>query len=312
MLNADNLATYALAHYVQGQIDGYPVYPLVNEEPSDAPYLFVVKDDGKVQLNMDHAEAEDWVETGAVWCDDDEDQPKEGTVVKMNNFTPDSAYPPEYLQIVNLAAPQAPVEEKKDENKCHGVGGDFWVIHRDTAVKHVEEFCAQGSKSLEYNKDSVDHLRLSVKLPSDDTKGPGDVPNCRDSFVNAVIDGCDGNDEINNPHNYKFGSTLTLADGLVLKMEPLSKQVNELSCDVAYKFLFNGFEIRGRNWPDGKLGSKGEGLESELKGCGKLTKWKFEWTPDDVKFQWYAKGQLPIGTRNCVGDAARTAGAAGE
>ncbi|KAL9015342.1 MAG: hypothetical protein Q9180_008885, partial [Flavoplaca navasiana] len=82
MLNADNLATYALAHYIQGQIDGYPVYPLVNEEPSDAPHLFVVKDDGKVQLNVDHAEAKDWVEAGAVWCDDDEDQPKEGTVVK--------------------------------------------------------------------------------------------------------------------------------------------------------------------------------------------------------------------------------------
>ncbi|KAL9634922.1 MAG: hypothetical protein Q9204_002812 [Flavoplaca sp. TL-2023a] len=208
---------------------------------------------------------------------------------------------------LNLAAPPAPVGQKKDKNKCHSVSGDFWVIHRDTAVKNVEEFCAQGSKSLD-----VDHLRLSVELPSDDTNGPGDVPNCRDNFVNAVIDGCDGNDVIHNPHNYKFGSTLTLADSWVLKMEPLSKQVNELSCDAAYKFLFNGFEIRGRNWPDGKLGSKGEGLESELKGCGKLTKWRFEWTPDDVKFQWYAKGQLPIGTRNCIGDAARTAGAAGE
>lgn len=95
-------------------------------------------------------------------------------------------------------------------------------------------------------------------------------------------------------------------------MEPLSKQVNELSCDVSYRFFFNGFEIRGKNWPDAKLGANGEGLEKELKGCGALTEWKFGRTPDDVKFHWLASGQLPIGTKNCVGDAARTAGAAGE
>lgn len=127
-----------------------------------------------------------------------------------------------------------------------------------------------------------------------------------------MIDGCDGGAGPNNPHNYKFGSTLTLASGWVFKMEPLSKQINEINCDVSYKFLYNGFEIRGKNWPDAKLGKNGEGLENELKGCGALTEWGFKWTPDDVKFQWFASGHLPIGTKNCVGDAVRTAGASGE
>ncbi|KAL8687619.1 MAG: hypothetical protein Q9224_005100, partial [Gallowayella concinna] len=44
MKNADNLALYALAHYVQGQIDGYPLYPLVNNVPSADPHLFTTKD----------------------------------------------------------------------------------------------------------------------------------------------------------------------------------------------------------------------------------------------------------------------------
>ncbi|KAI9794422.1 MAG: hypothetical protein M1816_005492 [Peltula sp. TS41687] len=205
-------------------------------------------------------------------------------------------------------APHQAAPAPNPSNACHGVNGDIWVIHRDTAVKNVNDFCAQGSKSVEYNQGSVDHLRLSVDYPADRSKGPRDAPDCKKNLVDAVIDGCDGNDPINNPHNYKFGSTLTLGDGWVFKMEPLSKQINEDSCDVSYRFLFDGFEVRGKNWPDAKLGPNGEGLLKELKGCGAVTKWEFEWTPNDVKYQWYAHGQLPIGTKACVGHAVETAG----
>lgn len=123
-----------------------------------------------------------------------------------------------------------------------------------------------------------------------------------------MIDGCDGNDPVNNPHDYKFGSTLTLGNGWVFKMEPLSLQVIEDSCDVSYKFIYDGFEVRGKDWPDSKLGANGEGLKAQLKGCGALTDWGFEWTPKDVKYQWYAHGRLPIGTKSCVGRAVESAG----
>ncbi len=36
-----------------------------------------------------------------------------------------------------------------DQNACHGVGGDTWVMHRDAAVTNVEDFCTQQSKSVE-------------------------------------------------------------------------------------------------------------------------------------------------------------------
>lgn len=38
---------------------------------------------------------------------------------------------------------------KADQNDCHGISGNYWVMHRDTAVNNVNDFCAQGSKSVE-------------------------------------------------------------------------------------------------------------------------------------------------------------------
>ena len=46
-------------------------------------------------------------------------------------------------------APPAPPSQP-DVNKCNGVGGDHWVIHRDTAASNVKDFCNQDSKSREY------------------------------------------------------------------------------------------------------------------------------------------------------------------
>lgn len=66
--------------------------------------------------------------------------------------------------------------------------------------------------------------------------------------------------------------------------------------------------MRGKNFPDAKLGANGEGLKEEIAGCGAITDWGFEWTPDDVKYQWYASGNLPIGTKSCMGKAVQSAG----
>lgn len=62
--------------------------------------------------------------------------------------------------------------------------------------------------------------------------------------------------------------------------------------------------------PDAELGINGEGFLKELRGCGEVTKWKFEYTPHDIKYQWYAHGYLPIGSKGCVGNAVISAGGA--
>lgn len=67
-------------------------------------------------------------------------------------------------------------------------------------------------------------------------------------------------------------------------------------------------EVRGKNLPSALMGASGEGLREELSGCGGLTGWKFEQTPDDCCYQWYASGALPFGKKSCVGRAIQSAG----
>ncbi|MCP6134186.1 hypothetical protein NL393_33940, partial [Klebsiella pneumoniae] len=69
------------------------------------------------------------------------------------------------------------------------------------------------------------------------------------------------------------------------------------------KVLFNYFEIRGKNFPVSALSDNGDGLKDNLSGCGVLTEWNFELMPDDAKFHWYAAGQFPFDTKNCIGQA---------
>jgi Alpha-galactosyl-binding fungal lectin len=92
--------------------------------------------------------------------------------------------------------------------QCHGVGGDTWMLSRDKAVSASEQFCKQFVKDQEYNQDTADSVKLSAHFfPDDALTMISMVPrDCIDSFK-VIIDSCDGNDPINNPHNYKFGGT---------------------------------------------------------------------------------------------------------
>jgi hypothetical protein len=197
-----------------------------------------------------------------------------------------------------------------DENLCHGISGNYWVMSRDAVFENAKEFCTQERQMVIYNEDSENMVELYVENldPEKDERSPKDAPDCLGRFQGAVIDGCDGNDPLNNPHNYKFGSTLK-ANNWIYRMRPLAEQVNEVRCDVSWKsYAANGFEVRGKNLPDALLGANGEGLRKELSGCGELTKWNFERTPDNCCFQWYAAGDLPGGTKSCIGRAIRSAG----
>lgn len=194
---------------------------------------------------------------------------------------------------------ESPSPAAHNTNACHGVNGDYWIVSRD-----------QTSPEATYNRGSVNALVLNVSNAHGPTS-PSSAPDCLGRFTGAVIDGCDGSDHVNDPHNYKFGSVLTTTDGGRYEMRPLTQQVGKVSCDVSYKFLWDGFEIRGKNLPDAAFGAEGEGLKKHIRGCGDLTHWKFEWTPKDCCFQWYAAGRLPIGTKACVGRALESAGGNG-
>jgi hypothetical protein len=82
----------------------------------------------------------------------------------------------------------------------------------------------------------------------------------------------------------------------------------EDSCDVSYQFFDDFFEVRGKDTGDNDLGDNGTNLQNAIAGCGDITSWYFITTPDDVTYQWYASGKLPIGTKSCVGSKLQSFG----
>ncbi|KAL8672235.1 MAG: hypothetical protein Q9168_003282 [Polycauliona sp. 1 TL-2023] len=205
-----------------------------------------------------------------------------------------------------------PRADAPDPLYCHGVNGDIWMIHRDQAVSAAQQFCEQGIDEKEYFQGSVDYVKLHISNAISPSIPISSISNatCISAFK-TIIDSCDGSDPSSNPHNYKFGGRYADPNplsGWAYTLTPLAHKPIENSCDVTYRFTADEFEIRGRNFPDAKLGANGQGLKREIMGCGPLTFWEFRWTPMDVEYQWYANGWLPVGTKSCVGAATQSAG----
>ena len=104
------------------------------------------------------------------------------------------------------------------------------------------------------------------------------------------------------------------------------------TCGDKYEFLFDHFQIQGKYFDAAKFGADGSGLkvssqssfissvfsaarpliryfsiQKQIQGCGDLTGWSFEQLSNS-SFQWSASGNLPIGTKACVGRAVVSAG----
>ena len=73
----------------------------------------------------------------------------------------------QYLADKSAGSQASTTPSQPDQNKCHGVNGDHWVIHRDTAASNVKDFCNQDSKSREYVMSMAQSLLLSYKYSTD-------------------------------------------------------------------------------------------------------------------------------------------------
>jgi hypothetical protein len=195
---------------------------------------------------------------------------------------------------------------------CNATSGDYWIMSREIAAGNVQDFCNQHEKTKIYNTGSDNELELSVKKAGEDNLGPQDSPDYVGRFIGVMLDGYDGRDAVNNPWNYKFGSTLTTGDEWELTMTPLSKQVNDVNCDLSYKGSFDGFEIRGKNLRGTSLVPTVKVFATKWLGATVLHNGSSKWTPNDCCFQWYATGHLPIGKKACVGRALKSAGGSGK
>ena len=102
-----------------------------------------------------------------------------------------------------------------------------------------------------------------------------------------------------------YADALTDLLGIIL---PLMSKPDDV-CGVWYSVFYGHFEIYGKNFDAKKFGEDGEGLKQQISGCGDMTKWSYKKLIDDPNgYQWYAEGNLPIGTKACVGRAVVSAG----
>ncbi|KAI9874732.1 MAG: hypothetical protein M1830_009343 [Pleopsidium flavum] len=194
---------------------------------------------------------------------------------------------------IDLSSATATPQPPKRQLFCHGVSEHQWIVSRDVAVQNTADFCKQASTSVEYNQGSPNDLRLSLPNTVNPSLLIPAAPDCLDRFV-LLLDSCDGN--------------YTSSDGWLYSITPLAIQTKADDYEVSYRFLFNTFERRGKNFPDALPGEDGMGLLSQLRGCGPVTEWSFEITPKEPTYQWYAHGHLLIGTKRCVGRATVSAG----
>ncbi|KAI9851348.1 MAG: hypothetical protein M1838_003904 [Thelocarpon superellum] len=192
--------------------------------------------------------------------------------------------------------------------RCNGIVGRRYVT-RDAAVKAARHFCNHKATAFEYNHGTEDGIRMKIEnlnKVKDDLTKPSAIE-CVGIFVYHIIDGCDV-DSVRNPAGYKYGGNYLTTNGWLFTAEPLHEHLIESSCDVSFHVFEDLFEIRGKNFPNELLGPEGEGLLKEVEYCGPVKRWQFEHTPDDVTFDWYAHGILPLWTRDCVGWALLSAG----
>jgi hypothetical protein len=88
----------------------------------------------------------------------------------------------------------------------------------------------------------------------------------------------------------------------------INDEWSQSTCDDSYRFLFDKIEIRGKNWASHNLGRSGENISKKLDHCIWLSYFTFEWTPNDVKYEWYVYAQLAPFQERCAGKAVLKAG----
>ena len=147
----------------------------------------------------------------------------------------------------------------------------------------------------------------STTVPIATTPSPFSVPAVRSGIQLSSVSLWQGPDPTNVVPFLKGGPVVMPPRTFTTAAAPTAGPEGD-TCDVSYRFLYDVVEVRGKSWTTAELGTNGENLKTQLAGCGDLTDWNFELTPNDCCMDWYASARLPIGVRACVGRAVVTAG----
>lgn len=191
-------------------------------------------------------------------------------------------------------------------------------VTRDTLANNIKDFCAQavkqgvqdrdsGSLGREFNFRTPEHVAIVMTWPSGSTFKPSES-DCNHYLADMLMDGCSGNDP-ENPMNWKRGGKLQVGD-VEYRIEPLAPRHPApkepwAGCDTTYKVVLDKFWIWGRGFANSDFGKK---LHEEVSGCGRISKWTFDYGTGNDGREWTATGQLPIFTEECLERAVDSAG----
>ena len=209
--------------------------------------------------------------------------------------------------------------------QCNGIAQNHYIT-QTTLSNNIKTFCTASAAqpndiansgstfSQDYNANTPDAVTIKTSWPT----GPRDYQIFADEcnyYLSTISNGCDVPSGGSNPMNWKGGGTMSDNNNITYTVTPSANRAPAPnaplgSCTSWYKFFYATFDVYGGGWADSDYGQSSGGLLAQLRGCGVVTGWQFEYydTPASDGTEWHAWGKLPIGTRGCVGRAVTSSG----
>ena len=210
--------------------------------------------------------------------------------------------------------------------RCNGIDNNYYIT-QSTLASNIEDYCSASAAqqlvnsgtafSKDYNAGTPDHVTLTTQWPT----GPLNYQVFQEEctyYMSVVTNGCDVPSGSIIPLNWKHGGSIADNNKVTYTITPIENRApppNKVigHCESKYKFLWTTFDVYGGGWADSDYCGSPGGLLAQLRGCGAVTSWNFEYydTPAKDGTEWHAWGRLPIGTGGCVGCAVMSSGGFG-
>lgn len=212
---------------------------------------------------------------------------------------------------------------KATGQQCNSINNQHYVT-QSTLAANIQDFCKasvgqnianSGSTfTKDYNAGTPDHVTLTTTWPDGQLNYQVFADECN-YYLGTIMDGCNIPSGNSNPMNWKHGGSMKDNNGVAYTIAPNANRAPAPerplgNCLSWYKFFYATFDVYGGGWADSDFGETSGGVLTQLKGCGTVTGWNFEYynNPASDGTEWHARGKLPVGTRKCVGRAVTSSG----
>ena len=212
---------------------------------------------------------------------------------------------------------------KATGQQCNGINNEHYVT-QSTLAGNIQDFCtASAGQNIansgstftkDYNVGTPDHVTLTTIWPNGLLNYQVFADECN-YYLSTIMNGCDIPNGNSNPMDWKHGGSMKDNNGVAYTIAPNTNRAPAPDkplghCTSWYKGFYATFDVYGGGWADSDFGQSPGGVLAQLRGCGAVTGWNFEYydSPGSDGTEWHAWGKLPIGTKRCVGRAVPSSG----